>query len=149
MYCMSGYQVIFNHQNFEWNKSEFGEKFKNTTTAGDFVNVWNKVTRLHESGWLAEPIVGDVGSPDNSFDSSQESALSATATKRPSTNPDVTVPPSKRVASSPHLQPTDSTHANPIDDRILSKRKGTATVYVTMFILHALCSMLSVKTPSV
>ena len=100
------------------------------------------MTRLHESGWLAEPLVGDVSSPDNSFDSSQESALSATATKRPSTNPDVTVPPSKRVAAS-HLQLTDSTHANPIDDRILSKRKGIQYTWPCLFYMHcAACYLL-------
>ena len=65
-----------------------------------------------------------MSSPDSSFDSSEESALSATATKHPSTNPDVPVPPSKRVAAPSHSQLTDSTHANPIDDRNLSKRKG-------------------------
>jgi len=122
----SGYSILLNRQNFEWNRTDFSENFKNTSTAGEFISVWNKVTKLHGSMGFAEPITDAM---DNSSAASSQSSggpvvAPTNVNKRPSSDLDSSLPLSKRPTVPSQLN-TDSSHANQIDDRILSKRKGS------------------------
>jgi len=53
----SGYKLIQNRQNFEWNKTAFCEEFTNTITAGEFINVWNRITKVDICRHIAMPII--------------------------------------------------------------------------------------------
>lgn len=120
----SGYKIVLNRQNFEWNKSSFSEEFKATKTAGEFISVWNKVTKLDMYRGVAMPIIDSCSQNDamsTSCSSSQGSAVAPS--KHPLSDGDNSLPASKRPSSSSAKDHTNQ-HAHPIDDSILSKRIG-------------------------
>ena len=92
--------------------------------------MWNRETQFDGSVGFAEPIASDnLSSSDNallseSADGSVDLTASATGSKRPSSDLNGSLPPSKRASATTSRSEIDMTHANPIDDRILSKRKG-------------------------
>ena len=101
----------------------FNEEFKTTTTAADFISVWNKVTKLDVHHGFAMPNV-DSCSQSNSDAMSTSCSSSQDPTvvhsKHPLPDADSSLPAAKRPSNSS----TKDQHANPIDDSILSKRIG-------------------------
>ena len=80
----SGYTVLLNRQNFEWNRSPFSKQFKNTTTAGKFIATWNRVAVLDQHRKLAVSIASEtqdasqsLAGHSTSLSSSQSSTASA------------------------------------------------------------------------
>ena len=126
----SGYKVVLNRQNFEWNKSSFSEQFKTTTTAGEFITIWNNVTIMDQHRQLVFPIAHgetqDVSLPGVSSSQSSASSSCAGTTHSLSDTDNSLQPASKRAAYSNHTSTCTSSqqHANPIDDAIHSKRIG-------------------------
>lgn len=130
---------MLNRQNFEWNKSSFSEHFKTTTTAGEFIAIWNKVTIMDEHRQLAIVLGETQDTSLASAGSSQSSTTSACAgtTHLLSDADNSLQPASKRANHSGHHSShsghsshssTSSTsnqqHANPLDDAIHSKIIG-------------------------
>lgn len=122
----SGYKIILNRNNFEWNKSSFSEEFKTTATAGEFISVWNRVTKLDLHRNYAMAIIDTCSQNDHdtmptSCSSSQGSVVAPS--KHSLSDADNSLPAPKRPSSSSAKDHTNQ-HANPIDDSILSKRIG-------------------------
>ena len=123
----SGFKVILSRQNFEWNKSSFSEQFKSTTTAGEFITIWNRVTIMDQQRQLAIPIGETQDVSLTSAGSSQSSTSSCAGTTHSLSDVDNSLQPaSKRATYSNHTSTCASgqQHANPIDDAIHSKRIG-------------------------
>ena len=128
---------MLNRQNFEWNKSSFSEHFKTTTTAGEFIAIWNKVTTMDQHRQLAIVLGETQDTSLASVGSSQSSTTSAAGTTHPLSDADNSYQPaSKRANYSGHsshsghsnhssmFSTSNQQHANPLDDAIHSKRIG-------------------------
>ena len=123
----SGYKVVLNRRNFEWNKSSFSEQFKTTTTVGEFITI---VTIMDQHRQVVFPIargeIQDVSLPGASSSQSSASSSCAGTTHSLLDTDNSLQPASKRAAYSKHTSTCTSSqqHANPIDDAIHSKRIG-------------------------
>lgn len=110
-----------NKQNFEWNKTAFCEEFKNATNAGEFINVWNRITKADTSRHMAVPII-DYDSQSDIDVSGSASSSQGSSNKHSLSDADNTSQPTpKRVHSN---QSNCNQHANPMDDTIHSKKIG-------------------------
>ena len=129
----SGTKVLVNRQNFEWNKSSFSEEFKATTSASEFITVWQRITTV-DSRTQQSVRRSESSSPESSQASSSHSTQSTV-----SVDSEVVPPASKRLClERPSTVTTGSAdhgqsplHLNPIDDVILSKRMGM--LYLTNY----------------
>ena len=117
--------MLVNRQNFEWNKNSFSEEFKTTINASEFINIWQRITRL-DSRTQQSVYRTETSSPESSQASSSHSTLNSDSEVIPPAPKRVcTERPSASAASATIVDQSQSAiHPNPIDDMMLSKRIG-------------------------
>ena len=125
----SGYSLLLNRQNFEWNKSSFSEQFKESTNAMEFISLWQEVTILDSTGKKAVP--KDISTLSASSPSSQTCSVNSAGAKRSLSNSDsadLQSPAPKRAISTPvTIHSGNKAHPSVIDDAIHLKRIGKFT----------------------
>ena len=135
----SGHKVLLNRQNFEWNKSSFSEQFKTTSTAGEFIAVWNRATILDQHRQLAVSIseTNDVSlaSVAGSSQSSTTSPHTGSTHRLDPSDADISLQPASKRSNSRNSS-SGQQHANPIDDTIHLKRIGTYLPCILNLVLH-------------
>ena len=131
MTFLSGYSIILNRQNFEWNKSSFSQQFKASRDATEFISLWQELTTMDSNGKKA--LRKEILTLPSSSSVCSISISNAGGKRFISTTNDTSdsqSPTPKRAAStlatthSGGNQKQKQTHASPIDDATLLKRIG-------------------------
>ena len=122
----SGLTAVLNHQNFEWNHSDFNRLFQSTETAVDFVTVFQEVARFDsERGYFvpkpqsAIQTTRPAYNEENKDDDENEEEMNPPPHKRANLDNSNVEPPAKATSH--------QVHSNPLDDSVLSKRMGKCT----------------------
>ena len=142
MTFVSGYSLLLNRQNFEWNKSKFSEQFKAATVATEFISLWQELTTFDSTGKavpkevLTLPISSPTSTEDQAYPTSSAGAKHSLSTSTDSS--DLQSPTPKRAATTHSGSNHKQAYSSPIDNTIHSKRIG-------MFVhnlLHIHCAYL-------
>ena len=127
MNFVSGYSLILNRQNFEWNKSKFSEQFKASSNASKFVSMWQELTTLDpgnkavpKDSVLIPPVNSPISTSVQTYPNSCAGAKHSLSTSTDSC--DMQFPPPKRaVTTDPGSK---QAYPSAIDNTILSKHLG-------------------------
>ena len=125
MTFVSGYSLILNRQNFEWNKSKFSEQFKASSDASEFISIWQELTFDNGNKAVLKDTVltPPVNSPTSTSDQANpNSSARAKRSLSASTDSSDLLPPPKRTVTTP--SGNKQAHPSAIDNTILSKRLG-------------------------
>ena len=139
MTFLSGYSLILNRQNFEWNKTNFSQQFKASRNATEFISLWQKLTTMDSNGRKALPKEMLPNSSSAAVCSTSSSSAGGKRSISTSNDTSDSQPPTpKRAAStgtthSAGNQKQKQPHPNPIDNVILQKRIGKLSSYHNAF----------------